>query len=144
MPSTPRRVRAAGDDARSVMPEAAVCLPGGQVLGLRRQQLLREDAREWLAGPHHLAGGVDVELFDPARTRVWTCEMRDSSGTTVATARMVCVSDSRPTVFDADAEGLHRGRRDLDGHAIGVGRAGSPSRAMIVRGRRVPPLSAPA
>jgi hypothetical protein len=31
-------------------------------------------------------------------TRVCTWEIRDSSGATVATARTVCVSDSRPTV----------------------------------------------
>ncbi len=39
--------------------------PSRQVLGLRRQQLLREDAGEWLAGSDQFAGGVDVELFHP-------------------------------------------------------------------------------
>ena len=36
-------------------------------------------------------------MLDPPATRVWACEMRDSSGATVATAWMVWVNDSRPT-----------------------------------------------
>ena len=38
-----------------------------QVLGLRRQQFLGEDAGQRLTRRDHLAGGIDVELFDPAR-----------------------------------------------------------------------------
>ena len=66
IPSTVRRVRPLAITALA-MPDAARVPSRGQVLGLGREQFLGEDAGERLTRRDHLAGGVDVELFDPAR-----------------------------------------------------------------------------
>ena len=137
IPRTPSRVRPLATTTL-VMPEADVCLPRGQVLGLRREQLLRKDAGERLAGPHHLARGVDVELFDPARhSRVHVRDARfvghdGGDGPDRLRQRLA------PDRFEADAELLNRRRGDVDRHAVvsGVRRLRSAAgRAMAIAAR---------
>ena len=66
IPRTVSRVRPLATTTL-VMPEADVVFRTARYSVWDEKQFLREDARERLTRPNHLACGVDVELFDPSR-----------------------------------------------------------------------------
>ena len=97
IPSTPRRVRPPAITALA-MPDAAVFVRAAKYSVCDESSSWEKmRARGWPAvtmAPVVLTSSCSTH---PA-TRVWTCEIVDSSGTIVATARTDCVKDSRRTV----------------------------------------------
>ncbi len=96
MPSTVRRVRPPAITALA-SPDAAVSRRAARYSVCEaRSSCEKTPARGWPACTSSPVVLTCSSSIQPA-TRVCTCEMRDSSGTTVATARTCCVSASRPT-----------------------------------------------
>ena len=133
IPST-REARPAAGDHRARDARRGGGPSRGQVLGLRRQQFLREDARERLTGRTISPVVLTSSCSTHPATRVCTCEIRDSSGTTVATARTWPASAIRARPLRAGCRApapWPRSRPPERGRAVRRGRA---SRPMASRG----------